>query len=263
MTREQLVALGDELATATREFVSGAIGELAGRLKALEERIASLKDGGPGPPGPAGKDGVDGKDGSPGPAGVPGERGLSGAPGEKGEPGAPGANGKSLTVEDIRPFVDAEIARAALDFERRATDILQRAIDRIPAGKDGKDGVDGKDGFGFDDYEETIEDDGRVLVRRFRSGDNVKEFRHKLATVLFRGVFEDGRTYDAGDSVQWGGALWIAKSATSAKPGLPDADSRAWQMAVRRGAEGKRGPQGEDGKPGPRGPEGPQGRAAW
>lgn len=288
MTRDQLVALGDELATATREFVSGAIGELAGRLKSLEERLAGVKDGAPGRDGINGKDGATGERGEPGapgdrgPAGERGEKGdpgpcgpkgedgpgglqgpsgeqglpgEAGARGEKGDPGPAGVDGKSLTVDDIRPLFEVEVARALLDFERRAADVLQRAIDRIPVPAPGKDGVDGKDGLGFDDLS-AIYDGERTITLSFTRGDQVKTYAFSMPVVLYRGVFEDGRTYQVGDAVTWGGALWIAKAPTAAKPDLPDQESRKWQMAVRRGAEGKKGPQGELG---PRGPVGPQG----
>jgi hypothetical protein len=50
-----------------------------------------------------------------------------------------GENGKSVTVDDVRPLLTAEVTRMELDFERRAADILQRAIDKIPAPLNGKD----------------------------------------------------------------------------------------------------------------------------
>lgn len=43
-----------------------------------------------------------------------------------------GQDGKSLTVDDVRQMFEAEQAKWALEFERRAQDILQRAIDRMP-----------------------------------------------------------------------------------------------------------------------------------
>lgn len=214
-----------------------------------------------GPPGPAGEPGPPGATGAIGPQGEPGAQGPPGPPGPKGETGAPGndgKDGKSVSVEDIRGVIEVEVARALLDFERRATDTLQRAIDRIPKPADGKDGAPGRDGVGHDDVVETYEDDGRVLVRRYmREGAVVREFRHVTTQMVYRGVYKDGKAYQQGDTVSWGGALWHAMKDTNAKPDQPNEASRAWVMAVRRGAEGKRGPQGEVGPQGAQGPQGP------
>jgi hypothetical protein len=51
-----------------------------------------------------------------------------------------------------------------------------------------------------------------------------------------RGVFKEGEPYVRGDVVTWGGSLWIAQKATSAKPDSPDSGFR---LAVKRGRDGK------------------------
>ena len=51
--------------------------------------------------------------------------------------------------------------------------------------------------------------------------------------VKFVGVFEPGRTYEAGDAATHNGGLWVCKVRTSGKPGE---DFVAWQLAVKRGA---------------------------
>jgi hypothetical protein len=56
-----------------------------------------------------------------------------------------GKDGTSVTIEDVEPLIERRAAQWALDFERRAQDILQRSLDRAPQAKDGRDGVDGKD----------------------------------------------------------------------------------------------------------------------
>jgi hypothetical protein len=105
-------------------------------------------------------------------------------------------------------------------------------------GADGNDGVgkDGLDGLGFEDMDERLEDDGRTIVRTYRRGEQVKEFRFRVPTVLDRGVFKDGQTYEAGDGVTWGGSFWIAQKDTGAKP---DAGTGDWRLAVKRGRDGK------------------------
>lgn len=142
------------------------------------EKGASGRDGEKGDRGeigPPGRDGVDGKDGAPGeqgaagPAGERGEKGADGLPGQNGNDGSPGSpgergekgergeagqqgesgiDGKSITVDDIRPLVD--------DF-----------LKSIPLPKDGRDGVAGKDGQngrdGVDGKSVTAEDIATII----------------------------------------------------------------------------------------------------
>lgn len=213
-------------------------------------------DGGPqGLTGRQGEPGIDGKDG------VPGAHGIKGEAGEK---GAPGIDGKSVTVEEVRQMFEGEFSKWALDFERRAQDVLQKAIDRIPVpkdgtagvnGKDGNDGLDGrngvdglhgkdgapgdngKDGFGFDDLD-VIQDGERGITLRFAHGEIVKDFSLKFPVLIDRGVYQQGGKYEKGDGVTYGGSLWIAQKDTpDNKPG----SGTDWRLAVKRGKDGKDG----------------------
>lgn len=308
MTREALLEVGAQLAQMTREKIAESIGEFVGRLKALEDRIATVKDGargpvgergdtGPqGPPGergergepgaagdrgetgPAGERGERGESGAPGAPGIPGEsgpqgmqgekgergeRGPAGEPGqpglqgEKGEKGDPGRDGTSLTVEDIKGLFETEQAKWALEWERRAGDQLTRFLDRIERPKDG---ADGRDGLGFDEI--TVEHDGeRTFTFIGRRGDVVKELgRCVVPTVIDRGVWRTGLTYEKGDGVTWGGAFWIAQKHTTAKPGEQGPRVGDWRLAVKRGSEGKPGPMGPQGLKGDKGEKGDRGR---
>ncbi len=105
-------------------------------------------------------------------------------------------------------------------------------------GKDGEPGKDGNDGLAFEDMTEELEDDGRTIVRRYSRGDQVKEFRHQVSMVLDRGVYKDGREYERGDGVTWGGSFWIAQQKTTEKPDGGD----CWRLAVKRGKDGKSAP---------------------
>jgi hypothetical protein len=154
--------------------------------------------------------------------GEPGERGASGAQGPPGEPGREGRDGL--------PGVPGPDGRD---------------------GKNGLDGKDGRDGLGFDDMEEEILDGGRVLIRRYRQGERVKEFRHVLATMIYRGPYEHGMQYARGDVVTYGGSMFVAKRETAIKPETDD-----WQLAVKKGLPGMRGKDGERGPPGPSGRDG-------
>lgn len=68
--------------------------------------------GPPGPPGPPGIQGLAGPVGLPGDEGPIGPVGPMGAHGLTGDRGAPGADGTSVTVDDIRAVVAAEVGAA-------------------------------------------------------------------------------------------------------------------------------------------------------
>jgi integrin beta 3 len=118
------------------------------------------------------------------------------------------------------------------------------------------DGKDGKDGLGLDDMIEEYADDGRTLVRRYlRDGNVIKEFQHRSAAMLYRGVWRS-KSYLKGDVVTHGGSSFVALADTDAKPEL----SSDWQLANKRGRDGK---DGKDGRNGERGPAGRDGRNHW
>jgi collagen type III alpha len=225
--------------------------------------------GEPGPPGEVGPKGDKGDPGEPGSPGERGEKGDSGDPGARGEKGDPGqagergergekgdagigeagprgetgergADGKSVTLDEVRPVLEAELAKWALDFERRAGDTLQRTVDRLPKPQNGKDGADG---LGFDDLE-VSHDGARGFTLKFAQGDRVKEFSFKIPALLEQGVYAVGRSYDKGDGVTFGGSYWIAQTDTSRKPG----ENADWRLAVKKGRDGKDGLKGDRGQ---------------
>jgi integrin beta 3 len=180
---------------------------------------------------PPAKDGVDGKD------------------------GRDGSDGKSVTLDEVMPLLNAKMAEFALDLERRAQDILQRSIDRMPIpkdGRDGRDGIDGKDGvdaFELDDLEVEQDEDGRVTLRFIRA-DERKEVVLRFPVFVDRGVFKADEVYERGNGVTWAGSLWLAqKDAPVGKPG----ENADWRLAVKKGRDGKdgeRGDRGDKGDPG-------------
>lgn len=135
-------------------------------------------------------------------------------------------------VDSLEQQAEANFAKWQLEFERRATDLMQRWIDRIPKPKDGEHG---KDGLGFDDM--RVEHDGeRGFTLIFERGEQRKEFSFTLPVVLERGVYKSDRTYERGDAVTADGSYWIAqKDAPSGKPG----QSPDWRLAVKKGRDGK------------------------
>jgi len=248
----------DLLSAATAKLVKSAVAEstapLLARIMALEARGVVT-----GPPGPAGEKGVDGAAGAEGPAGPQGpsgERGESGAAGPMGPAGDKGLDG--VHGQNGRDGVG--IAEAFIDKEHRLvltlTDGTVKALgvvvgrDGTP-GQKGADGIDGRDGFSLEDF--GVEFDGeRRLALTFERGDVRKSSIVELPTILYRGVFTEGETYQRGDAVTWGGSLWIATAETTDKPEV----SKAWRLAVKRGRDGREGKSGPQGPPGLKGDKG-------
>lgn len=212
-------------------------------------------DGAPGPQGLQGEKGEAGERGPMGPAGPVGEKGLDGAQ------GAPGVDGKSVTLDDVRPLLDEAVelrlktlienqhAAWALSWERAANENMQRVIDRIPVPKDGRDGRDGKDGrdaLEVEDFDLQHDGDGGITLR-FARGDVVKEFSLRLPALVDCGVYKADERYLRGNGVTFGGSFWIAqKDVPAGKPG----ESADWRLAVKKGRDGRDGEKGERGDPG-------------
>lgn len=142
-------------------------------------------------------------------------------------------DGQSVTVaevvEALTPCLELLHNRWALDFERRAQDVLIAACDRIPKPKDGLDGM------GFEDIEIAHDGERRFCFRLSRDGQ-VKEFPFVLPAIIHRGLFVESTPYEKGDAVTWGGSLWIsAKDDPEGKPG----ESKDWSLASKRGRDGK------------------------
>lgn len=202
------------------------------------------------------------------------EKAVSALPKPKdGAPGEPGRDGKDIDPQAVVELVEASVQKAVASIPapkdgRPGTDgkdgvglagaLIDRAGELIVTltngetkslgpvvgrdgdpGAPGKDGIgkDGLDGLGFEDMDERLEDDGRTIVRTYRRGEQIKEFRFSVPTVLDRGVFKDGQTYQAGDGVTWAGSFWIAQEETSEKP----EGGKGWRLAVKRGRDGKDG----------------------
>jgi hypothetical protein len=218
--------------------------------------------------GKDGRDGVDGKDGSDGKSitqddiltlvhaavkGLPvpkdGRDGVDGKDGQNGADGTDGVDGKSVTVEDFLPLFESALAKAMLEHERRATDLIQRCIDRIEKPKDGKNG---RDAFDLGDIQLSLGDDERTLTLAFVRGEERVERSVMLTHPIYHGVWREGE-FVKGDSVTYGGSTWIATRKTKSKPETDD----SWKLCTKRGRDGKDGAKGE------RGPEGRPGRDAY
>jgi hypothetical protein len=156
-----------------------------------------------------------------------------------------GIDGRSVTLDDVRPLMDTAIATWALEFERRASDLIQRCIDRIPKPADGKAG---RDAFDLEDVRLSIAADERTLTLAFVRGEEMVERSVVLTHPIYRGVWREG-DFRKGDCVTFGGSAWIAVRDTKARPETDD----SWKLSVKRGRDGKDGLKGDKGDRGPPG----------
>jgi len=221
-----LSQLADGIFTSVKGYIARCLEPIIKRIDAIESRPAPV-DGKNGRDGTNGKDGVNGKDGKNGLDGAPG-RGIDGKDGRDGEKGEPGCDGKSITVDDVRSILEGEIAKGVLELERRATDAVQRAVDRL---QQPKDGVNGRDGISLDDFDAKM--DGRMLTLSMRCGDRTVERAIKLEIPMDKGIFRSGQSYEKSDVVTFGGSQWIALKDTNTKP-----PSDAWRLCVSKGKDG-------------------------
>lgn len=165
-----------------------------------------------------------------------------GKDGAKGEPGRDG-----LDVKDLFRGEGGKLIAVMSDGQ---TKDLGEFVGKD--GNDGADGKDGADGLGFD-YLSVAYDGERRFELIFTKGYDERSFAFDLPMMLDRGLFTDGKDYRQGDSVTYGGCVWLAqKDAPTGKPGL----SEDWRLAVKKGRDGKPGAAGKDGNPGEKGEPG-------
>jgi hypothetical protein len=209
------VEFGNEVVALVRGYVEREVAPLKAENEGLKARLKALED-------------------------RPAPEVLKGDPGESVDPVV------------INEMIVAEVAKAAAAIRvpqdgKSAAGIVEALKDSgelVLTLEDGRlirtgirDGEKGKDGFGFDDMDVAVLDDDRTIELSFRRGDEEKAFTLKWPTVIYRGVWKE-REFAAGDSVTWGGSLWIAEKDTAAKPDTPDS---GWKLAVKKGRDAKNG----------------------
>lgn len=153
-------------------------------------------------------------------AAIPGPKGEKGDPGPEGRPGVPGRDG------------------------RDGVSIPGPAGEK---GADGQHGRDGVDGLGIEEFDVVQGDDLRTFTFRWSGAGRTRERAFSVPAQIYRGVFEQGRTYAQGDVVTKGGAEWHANRVTT---DIPGDGQTAWTLCVKPGREGKPGPKGEKGDAG-------------
>lgn len=147
----------------------------------------------------------------------------------------PPKDGKSVTIEDVSLFLDAAIAKHVLELERRATDAVTKAIDKIPEPKQGRDGVDLT--------ELSIDFDGeRTVTVKGRTGEVTK----RVPVPLWRGYWSPGVVAEKADILTHNGTAYIAiVDNPKCEPGVGKYDHE-WKVFARKGADGKHGRNGID-----------------
>jgi hypothetical protein len=132
-----------------------------------------------------------------------------------------------VKAEDFRPLLETEIARALLDFERRASDVLQRAIDRI-------DGSLIERALAQIDFSLASDGDGTAVLTITR-GEVKKDFTIEFPRMAYQGPFAEAVSLRKGDAVTWNGSIYVArKDNPEGKPG----DGPDWTLAVKKGRDG-------------------------
>lgn len=202
-----------------------------------------------------------------------------------GKDGVNGQDGKSVDLADVAPLVAGEVEKAvaAMPRAKDGLGVLGALIDRdgqlvvtlsdgttkqlgavvgrdvdmaavaklvaervalIPvlqgaAGKDGRDGT-------LENLK-AIYDGERTVTLCFKNGDPIDGGVIKFPVLIYRGIYEAGKSYEKGDSVTQGGAVWIAKDDTEVKPDWTPTASKSWWLAAKAGRDGKEGKPGKDG----------------
>ncbi len=142
----------------------------------------------------------------------------------------------SATVEKVERTV-ADLAKEVSTLRERVAVAEVRQPVPGPPGPAGKDGKDGVDGLGYDDLVAVQEDDRSLTVKAVR-GDHVKAIgTMKVPSQIYRDVWQEGQTYERGDTATWAGSTWHCNETTTSKPG----ESKAWTLMVKRGRDGKDG----------------------
>lgn len=159
-----------------------------------------------------------------------GKDGINGINGKDGENGKNGLDGISPSADDVAKSMEHIFAKWALDFERKADGVLEKAIDRMPKAKDGRDAID------IDGFDLSLGEDDRTVTVSLKRGQTVIEKSIKIHSLIDRGVYSDSGAYEKGDGVSYAGSFWIVqKDGPEGKPGSSD----DFRLAVKRGRDGK------------------------
>lgn len=147
--------------------------------------------------------------------------------------GVDGKDAVAPSVDEIAATFERRFSDLTLSWERQARNVFEKAADRMPIPKDGENG---RDAFPLDSFDMQLGDDGRTVTVKMQAGDTVIEKSVKIATLLDKGVYSKGHSYEKGDVVSYGGCSWVAQKDDAA--GVPGG-SDGWRLSVKKGRDGK------------------------
>lgn len=137
---------------------------------------------------------------------------------------------KAASVEEVAAFFERRFSDLTLHWERQVREDTSKALDRIPAPKDGRDALP------LESFDIELGEDGRTVTVKMQAGEVVIEKSVKIASVIDRGVYSAEKGYEQGDGTTYGGCYWIAQK--DAPEGVPGG-SADWRLAVKKGRDGK------------------------
>lgn len=137
------------------------------------------------------------------------------------------------SVDEVAAVFERRFSDLTLSWERQARDTFEKAVDRMPAPKDGRDALQ------LESFDLSLAEDGRTVTVKMQAGDTVLEKSLKIASVIDRGPYksQSESEYERGDAVTHGGSLWIAQQ--DAPEGAPGMGGKGWRLAVKKGRDGK------------------------
>lgn len=144
-------------------------------------------------------------------------------------------DGRDAVQIDILPAIDTAKSYARGSYARHAGGVWKAYRD-----------TDGMHGWecvlrGVKSLAVAMTDERTLTVTTELSDGEPTVQTISIPTVLDRGPHVEGKAYEPGDAVTYGGSLWIAqKSAPTGRPG--DEGSEGWRLAVRRGRDAAKQP---------------------
>lgn len=157
-----------------------------------------------------------------------------------------GDNGTSVTVDDVRPLIEAEIEKAVKqipvpkDGIGMAGSMIDRGGNLIITMTNGEANnlgpVVGKDGLSLESFEMAYDADAHEIVLKAVSVGKSQEIRYPAGGIHGKGYWRDGNRAKSGEAWTHDGSLWVAKNDTSETPSAKSGD---WTLAARRGRDGE------------------------
>jgi hypothetical protein len=77
-------------------------------------------------------------------------------------------------------------------------------------------------------------DDRTISSKTILSNGEIQEKTLKLKNTIYKGVVQEGATYEEGDFVTWGGSIWHCDEPTSERP---REGHKSWTLAVKKGRD--------------------------